>query len=72
MKKFITQAKDMNGGLYLIGEFGTMQEATKVLEQNRRWLATSSMVKVADQGENKFRADNIKYGDWAEYYIKEG
>lgn len=71
MSKFIIEAKDMNGQTFFLGGFEAKQEAVEVLNQNRRWLATSEMVKVTDQGEDKFRAKNTKYGDWAEYYIKE-
>lgn len=71
MKKFVFEAKDMNGQTFFLGEFETKQEAIGGLKQERAWLAASDMIKITDQGENRFRADNIKYGDSAEYYIKE-
>ena len=71
MKKFIIEAKDMNEHTYQIDEYDTKQQAIGGLKLERAWLAASDMIKITDQGENRFRADNIKYGDSAEYYIKE-
>lgn len=71
MKKFIIEAKDMNEHTYQIDEYDTKQQAIGGLKLERAWLAASDMIKITDLGENKFRADNAKYGDWAEYYIKE-
>ena len=71
MSKFIIEAKDMNEHTYLIDVFDTKQQAIGGLRLERAWLAASDMIKITDLGKNKFRADNTKYGDWAEYYIKE-
>lgn len=71
MKKFVLQSKDMNGQIYFIGDFETKQEASAGLKQERGWLAASTMIEIEDLGENRFRAKNTKYGDSAEFYIKE-
>ena len=48
MKKFVFEAKDMNGQTFFLGEFETKQEAIGGLKQERAWLAASDMIKITD------------------------